>query len=213
MLSITGETKSLSRSPREGDDMNHNRFWIWFCRNADAITRNYDDEILINELDNEVFLSWPRLCWEIGPDSSEGWYFALSPNLDRDMAEIAKEAIRYAPKIPGWKFYATRQRKSWNGQFEFSTPQGIIEIDSSKWEYVLLRYPDGVCEIFLIGSESGLLSDDERSQAAAIVVEGMLGENCILSNNLVFTLSNVIEKQFIGKQKPILDLPRAFGFN
>ena len=191
--------------------MNQNRFWNWFRQNADVITRDYNDDALIKDLDSEVSLSWPALSWEIGPDPSGGWYFALSPNLKREMLKAARAAIGDAPQTPRWKFYATRQRKSWNGRFEVSTSEGRLEIYSSNWRYVLLRYPDGECEIVLIGNEADLLGDTERWQAAAIVVEGMLGEACILDNNLSFALSSTPEPQFVGKEKPVQDLPRAFG--
>ena len=191
--------------------MKHERFWAWFRNNADTIIDNCDDGKLIGELDGEVTLAWPKLSWEIGPDPSGDWYFALSPNLNIDMAKIAKEAIDSAPEICGWRFYDTKQRKSWDGHFDLSTGRGPIRLNASKWEYVLLRYPDGECEIFLISDDANLLDEDERWQAAAIVVEGLLGETCVLDNNLSFTLSNAPEPQFRGRQKPILDLPRAFG--
>jgi len=187
-------------------------FWDWFHDNADAIVANYDDEKLIEQLDTKVAMAWPKLSWEMGPDISGDWYFALSPNLDKRNSEIATKAINSAPNIQGWVFYDTRQRKSWSGCFELLTGRGTVKIDSSTWEYVLLRYPDGECEIFLIGDEANLFDEDERWKAAAIVVEGLLGEKIILDNDLSFTLSNAPEPQFRGRQKPIQDLPRAFGF-
>jgi hypothetical protein len=193
--------------------LKNNRFWDWFCRNAELISKHYDDVTVINELDGEVAESWPGLSWEIGPDPSGGWYFALSPNLDREKAKLAQQQIELAPKVPGWRFYSAKQPKYWNGKFNFFGINGETEIDASNWEYVLLRYPDGESEILLFTNKSGSVAECDQEEAAAIVLQSILGENCILQNKLTFELSSNIPSQFVGKQKPIKNLPNAFGMS
>lgn len=193
--------------------MEINRFWHWFEQNADLIARCYDNEAVISELDEQVTSSWPELSWEIGPEPAGGWYFALSPNLDKNLAVFAKQKIDLAPKIPGWTFYPAKQRKIWNGNFSLYSTQGCVEIDASNWEYVLLRYPDGECEILLIGSLSNALGADDHLQAAATVIQSLIGEKYILDNSLSFALESDLPSQFLGKQKPVQDLPKAFGMS
>ena len=191
--------------------MSGERFWSWFCKNLTAIEHNYNDAAVVDELDKEVSLAWPELSWEIGPDASGGWYFALSPNLDIAKRDMARWAIQTAPRVPGWKFYPARQRKEWSGRFKISTSKGAMEINAGTWEFVLLRYADGETEVFLIGPEALLLSEDERWHAAAVVVEGLLGEAYVLEKKLTFFLSGAPEERFFGRQKPIQYLPKAMG--
>ena len=92
-ISTTSEMKSGRRS----DPMPAEEFWRWFAAKAPSIASNPENGDLINDLDQQVSLTWPQLAWEIGPDPSGDWYFALSPNLSRDLVKQAKEAIQAAP--------------------------------------------------------------------------------------------------------------------
>ena len=191
--------------------MSDMKFWDWFSQNSEEISRSYSDDKLIANIDEKVLLAWPDLAWELGPELSGGLYFALSPNLNRDLMDKARHAIHGAPEIPGWRFYATRQLKSWNGQFEIITSRGLININAFNWQYTLLRYPDGECEILFFGTESDILTENERWQAAAIVAESLLGEACILEKGLSFALNSYADIQFSENRKSVLDLPKAIG--
>ena len=191
--------------------MDHERFWNWFRTNADIIASGYDGEQLTEGLAEKIESEWPELSWEIGPDPSGCLYLSISPNLNKGLIPQANKAVGSAPSIPGWKFYPYRQRKKWDGRFEMHTSRGVAQIDSSSWNFVLLRYPDGGHEVFLIGDKALWLNEEDRWQAAAIVVEGMIGEKCILENDLSFSLDDRPEPQFEGKEKPIRELPGAFG--
>jgi hypothetical protein len=134
----------------QGEHMSVGEFWSWFAANAASIASNPENQELIHFLDGQVFSTWPQLAWEIGPDPSNGWYFALSPNLSRKLADLAKEAIQVAPKISGWKFHAARQRKNWDGNFILETEGGVQHLNSAEWRYVLLRHQDGEWELVLV---------------------------------------------------------------
>lgn len=191
--------------------MQSSEFWRWFSRRSKLISSNPNNNDLINELDEKVSLTWPSLAWEIGPDSAGGWYFALSPNLNRKLLNQARKAIQSAPNIPGWKFYSARQKKIWTGEFQIETDNGIKHLNSSGWRFIFLQHTTGEKELVLITQEADLLDPDDRWQAAAIVIEGLIGEECLLSNIDIFCLESNIDDQLYSKTKPISLLPEMFA--
>lgn len=191
--------------------MTSEAFWRWFGANADRIAADPNNADVINVFDQHVSDAWPELTWEIGPDPTGDWYFALSPNLNRALAASAREAICNAPSVKGWRFYPARQRKSWDGRFELESRGRVLQFDSSGWQYVLLRYPDGDTEVVLTAAEAGLLPADDRWQAAAIVLEGLLGGACLLEHVNSFALERALDEKLSARTKPLLQLPKAFG--
>lgn len=186
-------------------------FWHWFSATANQLAAAPEDAKLLNELDERVLQAWPHLAWEIGPDPAGGWYFALSPNLNRQLADDARNAIDAAPNIEGWKLYAARQRKEWDGRFELQTKQGIRQVNCADWQFLLLRYPNGEQELVLIAAEAESLDEDERWHAAAIVLEGLLGEDCLLTHVKYFTLESALDAKLIPQVRPIHQLPSVFS--
>lgn len=186
-------------------------FWRWFSLITDDIAANPNNPEFINQLDQRVAAVWPKLAWEIGPDQTGYWYFALSPNLNKALVASARDAIRNAPTISGWRLFSTRQRKVWDGKFEFESQGRVLQLDSSGWQYVLLRYPGGDTEIILSAAEAGPLSAVDRWQAAAIVIEGHLGEACVLEYVNSFGLEPALNERLSAKAKPLHQLPQAFG--
>ncbi len=201
------------RSERRSDVMTPESFWQWFAANADRIAADPNNADLVNQLDQLVVEVWPELAWEIGPDPSGDWYFALSPNLNRSLVASAEEAIRDAPTVTGWRLYPARQRKAWDGKFEFESQGRVLRFDSSGWQYVLLRYPEGDTEVVLSAPEAATLPDDDRWQAAAIVIEGLLGEACLLEHVNSFALEPGLDEKLSAKLKPLQQLPQAFGLH
>lgn len=182
-------------------------FWNWFGLNAGSITQDPNNTILIGQLDDNVSAAWPQLAWEIGPDPSGDWYFALSPNLNKDFVALANEAIRSAPALTGWRFYSARQKKSWDYKFEIKSEGRAHFLNAEKWQFVLLQYPDGDTEIVLVANEASQLSPEGRWQAAAVVIEGLLGEECLIGLVDSFDLVPEIETRLSAKLKPISLLP------
>jgi hypothetical protein len=185
-------------------------FWRWFSENANQIAADPSNGILIRELDRRISDTWPQLAWEIGPDPTGAWYLALSPNLNRDLTFAAQRAVSSAPSVDGWKLYPARPPKEWDGKFEMDAGGRSIAFDSSQWKYVLLRYPDGLVEVVMTAPESKNLLPDERWQAAAIVLEGLLGEDCILANIASFTLEPELDQYLSANLKPIQALRQVF---
>jgi hypothetical protein len=199
------------KSEKKSDAISAEAFWRWFTTIADRIAASPEDRSLINNLDEHVSLAWPQLSWEIGPDPSGDWYLALSPNLNREFLAIAEDAIRFAPPIHGWKFYPARPRKIWDGRFEMEVQNGVRHLDPSDWKYVLLRYPDGEQELVLVAPEAQALTSDERWKAAAVVLEGILGEDCLLHHVGSFALEPTLDARLATQSKPLHLLPQTFG--
>lgn len=190
--------------------MSTRSFWAWFASVAKAIEVDPESAELIGQLDRRVQETWPSLSWEIGPDASGDSYLALSPGLNKRFASDAREAVTAAPSVAGWRFYSTRPKKQWFGRFQLETPQGAITINTESWRYVLLRHPGGEFEIVLLSDVASQLSPENRWHAAAIALEGILGETVILEHVASFALEFDLEPRLMEKAKPIQDLPNAF---
>lgn len=160
--------------------MNSLEFWEWFASNAAQLALCPEDENLIKGLDDRIHSTWPQLSWEIGPDVGGGWQLTLSPNLNPSLQQMAANAVSEAPVVPGWKFYAHRQRKQWDGQFEMESKGQTIRLDTTKWRFALIRHPNQETEIKLYSPETHSLEPDDRWHAAAIALEGILGERRML---------------------------------
>jgi hypothetical protein len=188
-----------------------NEFWTWFSANAEALAANPEDSILLEELDGRVHRLGAELSWEIGPGLSKPWQLVISPNLDRDLRELTRSIVAEAPSLNDWEFHPTRQRKEWDYKVELTGEDGgpAMVIDASNWTFVLLRYPDGIREILLKGAGLPVLEDDERWQAAAITLEGILGEDVLLETVDEFELVDNLEPRFAERERPIQGLRSA----
>lgn len=185
-------------------------FWDWFANIADKLALDPLDQPLLNELDARVRHLTSDVSWEIGPGRSKAWQFVVSPNLNREVREKARQIVALAPSLAKWEFYSARQLKDWNYRVELQRAEGpAVSLDASSWSFVLLRYPDGTHEVLLKGNELPNLSRDERWQAAAIVLESILGEDVMLDKVGEFELVDHIEDRFAAKQRPIQDLRAA----
>jgi len=193
--------------------MNHKigDFWTWFRANADAIAAHPESPVLLDELDRRVRSLGPDLSWEIGPGISKTWQLAISPNLDRDLRTFARSIVSEAPNLKDWEFHSTRQRKEWDYKIELIGDDGgvAIALDATSWTFVLLRYPAGTREILLKAAGLPVLTDDERWQAAAITLEGILGEEVLLDMVDEFELVENLEPRFAERERPIQELRSA----
>lgn len=185
-------------------------FWTWFSANSVRLSVDPANSDLIDQMEKHVKAAWPNLTWEIGPDKSGGMYLALSPGLDRSLVESAFSALQSAPFIDGWKFYASKPRKTWEPQFTVELKGRILKIDAGDWKYVLLRYPDGNIEILVVAPNCDSLTFEERWQVAAIVLEGMLGEEILLDDCIEFELEVSVDQTLSARLRPLIELPVAF---
>ena len=186
-------------------------FWDWFAGVAPILADTPNRADLLAELDKRVTRMNPALSWEIGPGLQESWQLVISPSLSRELRNATSRIVKLAPRIEEWEFHSSRQVKDWDFTFQLSRSEGeFIDIDASRWTFVLLRYPDGLKEVLLKADHlPRSLNEEDRHEAAAIALEGVLGEELFLQAIDDFDLVDVLEDRFLGKDRPIKSLRRA----
>ena len=179
-------------------------FWLWFSSIAVSLAANIEGRSLLKQLDARLRGLDSDLSWEVGPGSHEPWQLVISPNLNRELRRKAQEIISHAPVVGGWEFHSARRPKDWNYLLVMERSTGEpLQLDASRWEFVLLRYPDGEQEVLLQGGNLPRMDDDERWQAAAITLESILGEDLLLDKVNEFELVSQLEPRLAEKRRPI----------
>jgi hypothetical protein len=186
-------------------------FWSWFQGIAPSLTADVENPSLLEELDTRVRNLDAMLSWEVGPGANESWQLVISPDLNRDLRQKAQAIVSRAPVLKGWEFYPARRPKEWDYKFVMKRSGGraSIQLDASRWNFVLLQYPDGVHDVLLQGNNLPALDDDERWQAAAVTLESILGEDVLLERIDEFELVERLDPRFEAKAKPIQNLRDA----
>jgi len=184
-------------------------FWTWFKVIGDRLASNVEDNSILTELDKRIRKLHPRLSWEIGPGRTREWQLVISPNLDPELRKMTDAIIAEAPILPRWQFYSSRRPKEWNYHFQLESGGHLKNVDASSWKFVLLEYPDDTFEILLEGRDAISLADDQRWQAAAIVLESVLGEDPLLGK-VEFELVDKLEPQYSADARPIQELRQLF---
>jgi len=158
------------------DILKINKFWSWFLSNCNDFGENFDNERLLDALDNQI-LSLGDFAWEIGPGMNKLNQLVISPGGDLNLLPSTKKIISYAINLPNWEFFYLKPPKHWNLIFEFEDENGIlIGIDAREWKYLLLKYDDGMFEIVLQTNDLLKFNEDDRHIASKILLDGILGE-------------------------------------
>lgn len=188
-------------------------FWNWFQLVAPQLAADITSEQLLAALDARIQELNPSLSWEVGPGLRKPLQLVVSPNLDRSLRGLARKIVSLAPELSEWEFHAARQPKDWDYRVEVRVGQSRrpVELDASKWTFVLLKYPDGTHEVLLQGNGAAGFTDEERWQAAAIVLESAVGEELLLDRIDEFDLVDELEPRFASQQRPIAVLRQALG--
>ena len=106
----------------------------------------------------------------------------------------------------------SRPPKNWNYIFQLERNEGeAFQIDASDWTFLLLQYSDGSREILLKRDAASQISDDERREAATIVLESILGEEKLMEFQGSYELVGDIDARFIAGQRPIQQLSEAIS--
>lgn len=153
-----------------------NEFWHWFSANCQDFGHSFDNVSLLNELDTWV-QKLGDFTWEIGPGKTMKNALTLSPGGNLELLPYTKEIISIAQGCEDWEYYYARQPKEWEMIFYLERKNGnTVEINAARWEYLSLRYDEGIYTILLKFVQSEQLSDDDKLLAAEIAIDGMLGE-------------------------------------
>ena len=153
------------------DDERWDAFWTWvrtqLCPRWPQAPGAVD-QALVAALGREVDALGP-FDFEVGPMGDDR-FLALSPRADAGDR-------RTAPAVDGWVFLAAKPEKDWDlSRFQIVREGALCAMDLSGWEFVTLRFSDGVCDVYLRPSAGTGLARDELLSIAATVVDGALGE-------------------------------------
>ena len=159
-------------------DGDRDAFWTWvrtrLCPRWPHVLGAVD-QALVAELGREVDALGP-FDFEIGPMGDE-LYLAVSPRGDAERYVQTKAIVARAPTVEGWVFLAAKPEKDWDlARFGIVREGVVCAMDLSGWEFVTLRFPDGVRDVYLRPAPGSGLSRDELISIAVSVVDGALGE-------------------------------------
>lgn len=162
----------------ESDKIRTVEFWRWFKKVQGGLLANLQDEAILSELDRMVSaFADGSLSWEIGPGSKAKHSLVISPSGQKELLELAKAIVAAAPAVDNWEFHSARPVKMWDYRFLVQTTQGEeIEVDATRWEYVLLQFHDGKFDLILRMIPWLNLSSEDRLASGEILTDGVLGE-------------------------------------
>ena len=156
-------------------------FWEWFITVSDRLMAGPKNEGLVSHLDERVREIHSGLTWEICPGGFRPLQFTISPNLDPELRNMAREIIHAAPVLAHWEFYATRQPKAWDYKLHTDNHNGQrIELDVSDWFFLLVPCFQGKQAVLLSSKTMPLLNESQCRQAAADVLCNLLGEDVVM---------------------------------
>lgn len=188
-----------------------NSFWNWFSDHHKDFEESFDNRSLINELDDRIN-SLGGFAWEIGPGAVAENQLVISPKGDLDLLPYTKEIISYAKNIHGWEFHYTKPPKQWELIFDLQKHNGDkIRIDASMWEYVLLKYDDGMFEIIIQTCDLHELNENEKLTVAEILLDGILGEEKRMVYICNIDVVEKLEEQYKNKKSDIKNLNKHFN--
>lgn len=183
------------------------QFWEWFSRNCQSFGVDFDNRVLLEELDNWI----SRLgdfSWEVGPGKVRENALIISPNGNVDLLQDTKEIVKNAKDCAGWEYYYAKPVKDWELIFDFETSEEeVVEVDASKWEYVLLQYEDGMFEIIIKVSGLRQLNESDKQVAAEVLLDGVLGEETRMQTVCAIDVVEEFDKEYREKASNIRNLP------
>jgi len=174
-------------------------FWEWFARNCRNFGANFENAHLLGELDAQV-KRLGSFSWEIGPGKTKDHLLVISPSGDVDMLQETKIIIDHAIACDGWEYYYAKQPKQWDLRFFFVTGKGArLEVDAAQWEYVLLRFEDGMFTIIIKASDLQHLDENDKLTAVEIALDGMLGEELRLQTFCEIDVRGEFDSEHMNK--------------
>jgi len=180
-----------------------NMFWDWFSKHYKDLGENFDNEKVLNEIDDKL-MDLGGFAWEIGQGTKSDNQLVISPGGDLDLLPITKEIVSYAKIIPGWEFHYAKPPKEWDFIFDFEKDNGdVFEINASNWQYVLLKYEDEGFEIIIQTRDLDGLGEDDKLVASEILLDGILGEEVRMLHTSYIDVVKDFDNQHVNKSTDI----------
>lgn len=191
-------------------------FWDWFSQNEAELYETPDEESLIQEIDAHLDEVHSRLGWELGPTPGTELFFAVSPSLDPSLLPVAHEVVAAAYRSDLWTFVVGRQRRPWDIllEIQWDAVLGLPgePLHLADWKYVLREGAKGhKATIVFQAASCASMTPEQRSEAASIVAQGLLGERVLLEHVESVELSARLPAEDAAMAKPAFELPLAFG--
>lgn len=191
--------------------------WRWFYANEQKIRESIDknlrneQEIIVQNIDNLV-LDFGMFSWDIGPGENKPWFFTISPNGDKELLLKTKEIIADAPDLENWEFNYAKPAKNWDRQLSvYDTQMEIQVLDTSAWNYVVLKEDTGRIKLLLEAFNINRLDDDTAINAANLFVINEIGEEAKINHVSSISIVEKLEVKF-QSVKSNIDLLKSISF-
>jgi hypothetical protein len=179
-------------------------FWRCFMSVSADLLAGTEDALLQIELSNHLYAIHPGLIWETGPGQTRRRQLTISPNLNPDLRDTAKNIVSAALALEDWEFQYARRPRKWDYQLSLEAGRVVpINIDASGWVFIALYSPPGTYQILLHGGNLPPLTSDQRRQAAETVLVHLVGEEVVLDLIHDFGLLPNLEPLDALSTKPI----------
>jgi hypothetical protein len=113
-LGATGkQRKAIGRTRKALARSAQDPFWTWFIDTIAPLgPEGLDEDDIVARIDAEFSKTYPDLAFELwGPDGGEVDFVISADGRTELFAEVL-DAVRGAPRIPGWRIVAFRPRRS-----------------------------------------------------------------------------------------------------
>lgn len=156
------------------------QFWKWFRENCHRVGTPPAEPVA--GLSKQLSRVQKGLVWGCSlPNGTGCAELEISPDGMRELADAARQVVRMAPEIDGWRFIAFRQRSA----------DLMIEVAGqlfgpSDCKAVLLRDKDGTK--FLQAFLPDTLDERSRDRLAPILLDHGLGEEFVIQFELLHPL-------------------------
>lgn len=157
------------------------QFWGWFMKNESRLRHfqsspdKYLQEILV-----EIRKVRPGLVIELEPPKNGVIDLTVSADGNKDLFPAVQALVRKAPKIPGWKIVAFRQRVSQNKLKTMILKTDSFELDPNKMKFYPFVEDDS---LDIVVYTEGVNADnyEEIGYAGLLLVDNILGEyDCVM---------------------------------
>ena len=146
-------------------------FWDWFSKYAALLQPAKYDTAFLAHIDHTIS-SW-GFTWEVGPGLLKENSFTISPGGKKELLGETDKIVAKAPQLDNWEFYSWKQPKE---NWSMAKLDGRMEIDASRWTYVLLKYPDDKTEILIKADNLKAVETNRKELAVDLVLTHLIGE-------------------------------------
>ncbi|MHB8875143.1 MAG: hypothetical protein ACYC8T_15765 [Myxococcaceae bacterium] len=159
------------RKPAAGAE--HKPFWDWVAANSAELSKiERGDEPIADGLAKQLHYIDGDLTFELGPKGAERELIISAGGIQKAFSKV-QALVAAAPKLPGWKVIAFRQRKS----LDLRIGLGGLELGAD--ELWFTAKPDGRAGLIAVTVfAKGLTAENDREvqQAVYLLLDTAIGE-------------------------------------